>query len=121
VFFREEPGDVPVLYFLQELRELNEEAYARCAAAIGRLAASGHELRRPTADYLRDDIYELRVRCGRVHYRILYAFHGRQLAVLAHALAKEGRVPPADIVRAIRRMDQFRRNPAAHTYEEELP
>ncbi len=73
-----------------------------------RLAALGHALRRPEADYLRDDIYELRARRGRVQYRTLYFFHGQRLAGLAHALTKEGQVPPADIERAIRRKDPSR-------------
>jgi len=32
--------------------------------------------------FLKDGIYELRVRKGRVNYRTLYFFHGRNLAVL---------------------------------------
>ncbi len=80
----------------------------------------GHDLRRPTADYLRDGIYELRAKRGRVNYRILYFFHDKQCAVLGHALTKEDRVPAADIERARRRMEQFQQNPATHTYEEEL-
>jgi phage-related protein len=120
VFYQESPGDVPVVDFLRHLRARNEAAYARCTAAIRRLADMGHELRRPTADYLRDGIYELRAKCGRVNYRILYFFHDKQCAVLGHALTKEDRVPAADIERARQRLEQFQQNPAAHTYEEEL-
>ncbi len=54
-----------------------------------RSSGSGHELRRPLADFLRDGIHELRVRKGRVNYRILYFFHGRNLPILGHALTKE--------------------------------
>ena len=70
--------------------------------------------------YLRDSIYELRVRRGRVQYRILSVFHGQRLAVLAHALTKEGQGPPADIERAIRRKDVFAQDPENHSYTEEL-
>jgi phage-related protein len=121
VFYQDSPGDAPVVEFLRRLRVRNEEAYARCSAAILRLADMGHELRRPTADYLRDGIYELRAKCGRVNYRIVYFFHGKHCAVLAHALTKEDRVPAADIERARRRREQFEQYPAVHTYEEELP
>jgi len=55
-----------------------------------------------------------------VHYRILYFFSGQNVAVLAHALTKEGKIPDADIERAIRRKKAFERDPARHTYEEEL-
>jgi phage-related protein len=79
----------------------------------------GYELRRPLADILRNGIYELRIRKGRVNYRILYFFHGRNLAILGHALTKEDKVPKADIERAIRRKKAFEENPAQHSYSEE--
>ena len=77
----------------------------------------GHELRRPAADMLRDGIYELRAKKGHVQYRLLYFFHGRNIAILAHGLTKEDRVPPMDIERAIKRKKLFEANPKAHTYE----
>ena len=117
-FYQEQPGNVPVLDWLRSLRQRDRRAYAKCVARIQRLAELGHELRRPEADFLRDGIYELRVRRGRVHYRLLYFFHGRQVAVLAHALAKEGKVPDADIQRALRRRHALEQNPELHLYEE---
>lgn len=91
---------------------------------IERLESLGHELRRPESDFLRDDIHELRVKHLRVNYRLLYFFHHWQsrdsvqhrCAVLAHGLTKEKEVPNRDIDVAIRRMKQFRENPASHTY-----
>ena len=120
VFYKETNGEVPVLDWLRALHWRDRRAYAACIARIQRLAAMGHELRRPEADYLRDGIYELRVRRGRVQYRILYFFHGQGLAVLAYALTKEGQVPPADLERAIRRKDAFTQEPETHSYAEEL-
>ena len=120
VFYKEEDGQVPVLAWLRALQRRDRRAYAACIARIQRLATMGHELRRPEADYLRDDIYELRARRGRVQYRILYFLHGQRLAVLAHALTKEGQVPPADVERAIRRKDAFAQDPENHSYAEEL-
>ena len=38
-------------------------------------------------------IYELRVRLRTTNCRMLYFFHGRVAAVLAHGLVKEGEVP----------------------------
>jgi hypothetical protein len=119
IFCQENENDVPVLDWLKELRRSDQRAYESCVAAIGRLAESGHELRRPLADILRDGIYELRIRKGRVNYRILYFFHGRSFAILGHALTKEDRVPRADIERAIRRKKAFEANPAEHSYQEE--
>src|ERR1035438_7078987 len=100
-FFRDAAGVAPVVEWLREHRRRDSKGYAKCVAAIQRLAESGYELRRPVADYLRDGIYELRVKRGHVNYRILYFFHGQQVAVLAGALAKEDVVPPIEIHRAI--------------------
>jgi len=79
----------------------------------------GHELRRPAADFLRDGIYELRAKQGHVQYRILYCFHGRNVAILIHALAKESAVPAVEIERALKRKREFEQAPEDHTYAEE--
>ena len=97
---------------------MDRSAYAKCVAVIERLAEFGFELRRPTADLLRDGIYELRARKGRVNYRLLCFFHGRNVAIVAHGLTKEDRVPPADVERALRRKQAFEADPEMHTYRE---
>ena len=119
LFYQDEDGRAPVVEWLRELHREDRRAYAKCVARIQRLAEAGHELRRPEADYLRDGIYELRIRRGHVNYRLLYFFHGRQVAILAHGLTKEGEIPVRDIERAKRRKDAFERHPERHTYEEE--
>jgi putative component of toxin-antitoxin plasmid stabilization module len=78
----------------------------------------GHELRRPEADYLRDGIYELRIKRGHVNYRILYFFHGNVAAVLSHGLVKERTVPSKEINKAIQRKQKFEQNPERHSWEE---
>src|SRR5437762_11479955 len=118
-FYQEADGEAPVLKWLKELRRTNVKAWANCRARIELLAQFGHELRRPAADYLRDGIYELRAKQGHVQYRVLYFFHGRQVAILAHSLTKEEEVPDVDIERAIRRKKLFESNPKVHTYESE--
>lgn len=107
-----------MLEWLQDLRRKDWRAFAKCVALVERLRESGHELRRPTADLLRDGIYELRGRVGRKNYRLLYFFHGQGVAVLAHSLTKEAAVPVTDIERAIRRKAAFEQDPEAHTYKE---
>jgi phage-related protein len=102
--------------WLKDLRARNPKAYAKCAVRIRRLAEMGHELRRPEADLLRDGIYELRARLGTVNYRVLYFFHGRNVAVLAHSITKEDEIPPSDINRAMERKRAFVASPAAHTF-----
>ena len=105
--------------WLRDLRRTNERAWANCRVRIELLAQLGHELRRPAADYLRAGIYELRAKQGHVQYRLLYFFHGRQVAILAHSLTKEDEIPDADIERTIKRRKLFEANPKAHTYESE--
>lgn len=53
-----------------------------------------------------------------MNYRLLYFFHGRTVAVVAHGLTKEDVVPPADIERALRRKKLFEADPEKHTYRE---
>lgn len=115
VYYREADGTVPVLEWLDALPR---QAMVKCRVKIDRLKELGHELRRPEADYLRDGVYELRVRLQRINYRLLYFFHGNTVAVIAHGIVKEKAVPPKEIDRAIERMEAFNQTPDAHTYEE---
>jgi phage-related protein len=118
-FYRDSDGQAPVVNWLLDLMKTNEKAWAHCRARIEMLAQFGHELRRPAADYLQDGIYELRAKQGHVQYRILYFFHERQAAILAHSLTKEDTVPAVEIERAIKRKKLFELNPRKHTYEVE--
>jgi phage-related protein len=115
VFYRAAEGKVPVLEWLDGLPE---KVRTKCTVRIERLAEFGHDLRRPEADYLRDGIHELRVGLQGINYRILYFFHGRTAAVVAHGLVKERRVPPKEIEVAVKRKAEFELDPQAHTFEE---
>ena len=68
-FYRDAEDDSPVLDWFSELRRSNRKAFAHCLAKLRLLQATGHALRRPAADYLRDGIYELRAKQGTVQYR----------------------------------------------------
>ncbi|MEW6300807.1 MAG: type II toxin-antitoxin system RelE/ParE family toxin [Thermodesulfobacteriota bacterium] len=114
-FYQEANGEVPVWRWLTALAKHDRRAFAKCAAKIRRLEDKGHELRRPDADYLEDGIYELRAKKGHSNYRILYFFHGQNVALLCHALTKERTIPPADLARAKARKTAFEKNPETHT------
>ena len=116
VFYQDEDGSVPILEWFERLPE---KALDKCRVKLERLRDLGHELRRPEADYLRDDIYELRVRVGSVNYRMLYFFHENIAAVVSHGLTKEKRVPPKDIDRAVAAKKRFVEDPRRHTHQEE--
>jgi phage-related protein len=115
-FNQEDAKTVPVLDWLDRLPA---KAQDKCRLGIERLRDLGHELRRPEADYLRDGIYELRVGLRGMNYRMLYFFHERVAAVLAHGLVKEREVPPREIDEAIRRKRRFELDPERHTYKED--
>ncbi len=117
-FFQDAGGKAPVREWLRELWREDPRAHAKCVARIERLAELGHELRRPEADYLRDGIHELRARRGHLNYRILYFFHGRNVAILVHALTKEGTVPTGDIERALARKSLVENRPGLHIQED---
>jgi len=114
LFFADDDGACPLLAWLDGQPE---KAQLKCIICIERLAELGHELRRPEAELLRDEIRELRVRLRKVNYRMLYFFH-EQRAVITHGLTKEDTVPDTEINRAIRRMRKFKDDPDRHTHKE---
>ncbi|MCH8045898.1 MAG: type II toxin-antitoxin system RelE/ParE family toxin [Planctomycetes bacterium] len=72
VFYQDDDGSVPAIDWLLALpAKVQDKLFVR----IERLQSMGYELRRPEADFLRDGIYELRVRHKRMNYRLLYFFH----------------------------------------------
>src|ERR1039458_8738142 len=74
--FREANGRIPMEDWLDFLPT---KARAKCLHYMRLLAASGHELRRPIADILRDEIYELRPshRGGAVPHSVFLPGSGR--------------------------------------------
>lgn len=109
--------EVPALEYIERL---NLRAQARALYLLERLQSEGHDLRRPHAAPLRDEIHEPRVDEGNVHHRLLYFFHGQQVVVLTHGLRKEREVPPREIDRALRLKAVYLADPTAHTLEIEL-
>lgn len=119
LFYQEKEGSSPIVDWLDELKRTNRKGFAQCFGRINQLQNLGYELRRPTADYLREGIYELRAKHLKVQYRILYFFHGQNIAILAHGIIKKGSaVSNAAIEEAIKRKQKFIENPDAHTYRE---
>lgn len=118
-FYKNENDVSPVINWLLELPDPPAPVRVKCDAVLRMLREQGHELRRPTADSLRDGIHELRFRVSTVQYRLLYFFYGgeRNVAVVTHALTKEGAVPDKEISHAISCMEFFEQDPDAHTYK----
>jgi phage-related protein len=116
VIYCEAGGTAP---FLTWFAKLPEKAQDKIVVRLERLKELGHELRRPETDYLRDDIYELRIKLQSINYRVLYFFHGKQLVVLSHGFSKQqAKVPEIEIKLAISRRTEFQTSPSRHTLKE---
>ena len=113
-FYREEEHTVPLIGWLDEIPA---KAQQKCLARLQRLEEVGHDLRRPEADYLRDEIYELRASYQGVHYRMLYFFHGRAAVVVSHGTVKERAVPPSEVDLAVKRKKAFQHDPDKHAFQ----
>jgi phage-related protein len=114
ILFQEDDGSIPIRDFLDGLQAKAQE---RCLAKLDLLHQFGHELRRPITEYVEGtDLYELRIKSHRIHYRILYFFHGQEAAVVSHGFSKEGKLPPREIDVAILRMNKFKADPERHTF-----
>src|SRR2546423_344523 len=108
ILFYREGSEVPVLDWLEEQPEAAQDI---CVAALERLAAFGHTLRRPRVENLGGGLWELRAELGHVNYRILFFFYGQTAVVLAHGLTKERRLAEADLNRARQRKTRFEADP----------
>jgi phage-related protein len=113
-YFQEDDDKVPLIHWLDRLPA---KAQQKCQVRLERLEAMGNDLRRPEADYLRDDIYELRASCQGVNYRMLYFFHGGAAVVVSHGIVKEQRVPPREIALAVKRRQTFESRPEKHAFK----
>lgn len=104
-----------MIEWLQSIRT-HTKARVKILKLIQRLKDAGHELRRPAVDYLRDGIYELRIRHERINYRVLYFFSGQNAVVITGGLTKEDSVPETEIKRAVDCKEQFLINPNTHSF-----
>ena len=102
------------LSWIDEMQRRDQRIVDKCKERIEQLSSMGHELRRPASDTLRDGIHELRIGFQSVNYRILYFFHGRTAAILAHGLTKKAQVPDKDINIAIERRKKYIADPEEH-------
>jgi len=120
IFFKDDDGTAPVLEWI---KCLSKGEYAKVIVHIQRLAEKGYELRRPHADSVcGSDLYELRLRFGRLRVRILYFFFMRYAAVLDHVIhgKKTDAIPQAEINRALRKREKFLQDPEKYTIKYEV-
>ena len=103
IYYPDARGDTPSLEFLSGLPQDEQQ---KAFAYLSYLEEQGETLRRPMAEYLGDKLYELRPK----QIRILYAFVGKEYAVILHAFRKKtGPVPPSEKRLAQARLADFMR------------
>ena len=118
IAYQEQDGSVPLMGWFESLPR---KALDKCRVRLRRLSELGHELRRPEADYLTNDIHELRAKHRNVNYRMLYFFHGGNAVVVSHGFSKQqAKVSKSEIALALRRKSAFESSPPHHTYEGEV-
>jgi len=119
-YFRGDDRTTPFLDWLATLQSHNAKAFEKCLFMLDLLQRFGRELRRPHADSLRDGVYELRTRVGRVNYRILYGFVGRDVVLVSHGFTKKKNVPDREIDLAATRLTLYHNDPQRYAAEEDI-
>jgi len=106
ILYQTETGKCPFDDFIATLTDNERDWMAVC---IEHLKREGFNIRRPQADKLRDDIYELRIQLkGRKKTRTLYFFCYNDYIVLTHTFIKRSdKVPDKEINKAIKYRNTF--------------
>jgi phage-related protein len=98
-FYETDSGRCPTKDFIDSLQAKEQDLVMR---GMGRLETYGPDLRRPYVDYLRDDIYELRISTPGGKLRFFYFFFDRRKMIVTHAIKKKtSDVPPNEIDKAV--------------------
>jgi phage-related protein len=105
IYYTTENGESPVKDFINNRNIKNQ---LKIIAIINFLEEKGVHLPRPYADYLRDGIYELRIKLSGDETRTLYFFCYEQNIVLTHSFIKTTqKVPESEINKALKFKEDF--------------
>ena len=95
LYYETEDIQSEIYAFIEKQKEGNQ---AKILNWIEKLEELGPNLPRPFADYLENDIYELRIQLSGNKIRILYFFCYKEFIVLTHQFTKKtDRVPIKEI------------------------
>lgn len=109
-FYETDTGECPTREFLNRLNRKTELPYAR--RRIDLLKTYGEKLvsvDRTYAAYLKDHIFELRIRVRHKQFRILYFFFFNEKIILSHGIQKEDVIPEAEIDKAKKHREHYLR------------
>ena len=107
IYYEDARGRKPVKEFIDEF---DDKTKGKILARIEFLALHWHEIRRPYADRIDKDLYELRVDFAWNSIRVIYAYMFRDYIVLLHGLRKKSdRIKEGDKYVAIKRMVDFQK------------
>ena len=105
IYYQLEDGSYPVEEFIvaQDVK-----MQAKIFRTIMLLEQFGNSLREPYSKYLRDDIFELRIKTGSNISRVLYFFfEGRRVILTNGFVKKADRTPQAELNTAIERKARY--------------
>lgn len=106
-FYTFADGSNPIQPFIESL---DVKMQAKTLRTIGLLEEFGPNLRMPFSRFLRDGIFELRIRQGSNIERILYFFYVGNTAILTNGFTKKTQETPiGEIELAINRRDDYLR------------
>ena len=108
-YYKFEDGTNPIDPFLDGL---NPKMRAKVFRTMELLEEFGAELRMPHSEYLKDGIFELRVKLGSDIERVLYFFFTGKKAVLTNGFTRKQQKTPAKEIEIakIRKADYERRH-----------
>ena len=103
-FYQEKDDEDPIRQFLQLLPEAHR---ARMFQTIHLLETFGPLLNHPHSSQVSGKLRELRVQCGKAHYRLLYYGDVHRNFVLLHGFRKAtSKLPKQEIETAVKRMER---------------
>ena len=104
VFYKNSRGDELVRDFIENQDKFT---YAKAMRMLGLLKEHGPNLGMPYSKYMKNDLYELRVR-GQNEVRIFYIFQIENTVVLLHAFKKKTqKTPVKELKTAMQRKNEL--------------
>ena len=104
-FYEAANGQIPVKEFIEAL---NIKERAKVARTVDLLEEFGINLGMPYAEYVEEDLWELRVRFANNRYRIIYFLNTGQKFILLHGFIKKTqKMPKKEIKVAKQRLADY--------------